>query len=244
MIQKIREAVGLLATNLVLFSSIVLTVWLPGSILLVYLRLYVFPATSGGDEFAMLAQELRVSNAIELAFGPLYTGAILYAASRLKQGLPTTYGESMSYAARKSFKLLGTRLGTGLIVLAGLIAFIVPGVILALRFALIDEIVVLEGVEGTTARNRSARLTQGKRWDILGTLILTFVGVAIAIVLISFILELPLSLIGQTENFVIAVIGECISNILLVLLIIVLFLFYWEAKNQQDVIPQNDIPRS
>jgi hypothetical protein len=244
MIQKIREATRLLTTNLMLFSAIVLTVWLPGSILLVYLRMYVFPTTSGGDEFAMILQELRVSNVIELAFGPLYTGAILYAAARLKQGLPTTYGESMSYAARKSFKLLGTRIGTGLIVLAGLIAFIVPGIILALRFALIDAIVVLEGVEGSTARNLSARLTQGKRWNILGTLILTFVGVAIAIVLVSFMLELPLSLAGQTENFVIAVIGECISNILLLLLILVLFLFYSEAKNQQDVIPHDDIPRS
>ena len=244
MIQKICEAVGLLTTNLLLFSSIVLTVWLPGSILLVYLRMYIFPATSGGDEFTMIVQELRVSNVIELAFGPLYTGAILYAAARLKQGLPTTYGESMSYGAKKSFKLLGTRLGTGFIVLAGLIVFIVPGIVLALRFALIDAIVVLEGVEGATARNLSAISTQGKRWNILGTLILTFLGVAIAIAFVSFILELPLALTGQTDNFVIAVISECISNILLLLLILVLFLFYLEAKNKQDVMPQEDISRS
>jgi hypothetical protein len=244
MIQKIREAVGLLTTNLVLFSSIVLTVWLPGSILLVYLRLYVFPATSGGDELAAILQELRVTNVIELAFGPLYTGAILYAAARVKQGLPTTYGESMSYGARKSFKLLGTRIGTGLIVFAGMLALIVPGIILALRFALIDAIVVLEGIEGSAARTLSAKLTQGKRWNILGTLILTFVGVGIAIFVVSLMLELPLSLIGQTENFAIAVIGECISNILLLLISLVLFLFYAEAKNQADVMPQDDLPRS
>ncbi|MBW4551195.1 MAG: hypothetical protein KME35_08815 [Aphanocapsa sp. GSE-SYN-MK-11-07L] len=240
MIQKIREASGLLTTNWVLFSSIVLTVWLPGSILLVYLRLYVFPEATGGDEFRMLAQELRVSNAIELAFGPIYVGAILHAASRLKQGLRTTYGESMSHAARKSFKLLGTRIGTGLIVLAGFIALIIPGVVLALRFALVDAVVVLENVEGKNARNLSARLTQGKRWNILGTIVLTLLGVVIAISLISFILYLPLSLVGQDENFVIAVISECINSILLVLPIIVLFLFYWDAKNQQTVPQQED----
>ncbi|NEQ66027.1 MAG: hypothetical protein F6K21_11095, partial [Symploca sp. SIO2D2] len=65
MIQKIREATQLLTTNLVLFSSIVLTVWLPGAILLVYLRLYVFPETTGGDEWSIFVQELRVANAIE-----------------------------------------------------------------------------------------------------------------------------------------------------------------------------------
>jgi hypothetical protein len=244
MIQKIREAVELLATNLVLFGSIVLTVWLPGSILLVYLRMYVFPATAGGDEFQLIIQELRVSNAIELAFGPFYIGALLYAASRLKQGLRVTYRESMTHAARKSFKLLATRIGSGLIIFAGLLAFIVPGVILALRFALVDAVVAIEGVEGTTARNLSAKLTQGKRWDILGTIILTFIVAVIAMFLTSLLLELPLSLTGQKESFIISVISECINNIIVSLPILVLFLFYWEAKNRQDITQHEDSARS
>lgn len=138
----------------------------------------------------------------------------------------------MAHAARRSFKLLGTRIGTGLIVLAGLIALIIPGVVLALRFALIDAIVVLEGVEGVSARNLSVQLTRGKRWSILGTMILTFIGLIVAISLVSFILYLPLGLAGQDENFVVAVICECVNNILLSLLTIVLFLFYWDAKNE------------
>ena len=232
MIQKIREAIGLFTANLTLFSLIVLTVWLPGSILLVYLRLYVFPDTSGGDEFRILAQEYRVSNAIELAFGPIYVGAMLHAVSQLKQGLRASYSESMTQAARRSFKLLGTRIGTGLIVLAGLIALVIPGIVLALRFALIDAVVVLEGVEGANARKLSERMTQGKRWSILGTMILTFVGLVIVSALVSFILYVPLSLVGQEENFSIALIDECINSILLSLPNIVLFLFYWDAKNQ------------
>ncbi len=231
MIQKIREATKLLTANFVLFSSIVLTVWLPGSILLVYLRLYIFPETSGGDELRMFTQEFRVSSAIDLAFSPIYGGAIIYAAAQLKQGLRATYGASMAHAARRSFKLLGTRIGTGLIVLAGFIAFIIPGVFLSLRFALIDAVVVLEGVEGKRARSLSTQLTQGKKWKLLGTMILTILGVVIAMLLSSLILYLPLSLIGQDENFIVAVISECISNILLVLPIIVLFLFYWDAKD-------------
>lgn len=232
MIQKIREAIGLFTKNLSLFSLIVLTVWLPGSILLVYLRLYVFPYTTGGDEFRIIIQEYRVSNVIELAFGPLYTGAILYTASQLKKGMRPTYSESMAHAARRSFNLLGTRIGTGLIILAGLIALIIPGVILALRFALIDAIVVLEGVDGASARNLSVQLTRGKRWNILGTMILTFIGLIVAIFLVSFILYLPLGLAGQDENFVVAVICECVNNILSSLLTIVLFLFYWDAKSE------------
>jgi multisubunit Na+/H+ antiporter MnhB subunit len=96
---------------------------------------------------------------------------------------------------------------------------------------LIDAVVVLEGVEGANARQLSVRMTQGKRWSILGAVVLTVVGLIVVSVLLSFILYLPLSLVGQEENFAIALIYECINNILFALLNIVLFLFYWDAKN-------------
>ncbi len=232
MIEKIREAIRFFIANLPLFGSIVLTVWLPGSILLVYLRLYVLPEATGGDELRIFIQEYRVDSAIELAFGPIYVGAILHAASQLKKGLRPTYRESMSHAARKSFKLLGARITTGLIVFAGLIALIVPGVVLAIRFALVDAIVVLEGVDGAGARKLSAKLTRGKRWPILGAVMLTFLGLILVVVLTSFLLYLPLQLAGQDENFLVDVIYECLINVLLSIFTIILFLFYWDAKNE------------
>lgn len=236
MIQKLREATKLLTENSILLSLIVMTVWLPGTILLVYLRLYVFPESLGGDEYRIFVQEFRIATAIELAFGPIYLGAIIHVLSQLKQGLQATYSESMSYAARKSFKLLSTRVVTNLIVFVGLIALIIPGIILSLRFALIDSIVVLEGKTGASARNLSTELTQGKRWNILGSMILAFLGVVIAILVIANIAYLPLAFIGQDENFFLAVIVECISSILLVFPMIVLFLYYWDAKQQQAAI--------
>lgn len=236
MIQKIREALALFASNFVLFSLIVLTVWLPGSILLIYLRLYVFPGMTGGDELRITIQELRMSQFIEGSFGTLYVGALLHALAQLKRGLHPTYRESMTHASRKCFKLFGTRFVTGLIVLGGLIVFIVPGVILALRYALIDAAVVLEGVEGSKAQKMSANLTQGKRWKIFWTMILTYLGLFIASMIVSWILYLPLSLIGQHDNFGIELIYQCIASILSALPIIVLFLFYWDAKNQQPVV--------
>ncbi len=232
MIQKINEATKLLYSNLILFSSISLTVWLPGSILLVYLRLYVLPGTTGGDETRMFLQEFRVSNAIELAFGPIYVGALIHAASQLKQGLPASYSASMAYAAKRSFKLLGTRILSGLIVGLGLFCFVIPGIVMALRFVLIDAIVILEDRSGADAQARSTHLTQGKRWKILGTMTLTIIAVALFIYLIVFTLYSLLALIGQPDNFIVAVIVECVNNVLFVIPVIVLFLFYWEAKNQ------------
>ena len=235
MIQKISEATKLLCSNLRLFSSISLTIWLPGSILLVYLRFYVFPGMTGGDETRMFIQEFRVSNVIELAFGPLYLGALIHVTAQLKQGLPAKYRASMAFAATRSFKLLGTRIFSGLIVGLGLLCFVIPGIVMALRFAFIDAIVVLEDRSGVDAQARSTQLTQGKRWKILGTMTLTVIGLSLAVFLVSFILYLLLALIGQSDNFIVAVMVECINNILLIIPVIVLFLFYWEAKNQAPV---------
>jgi hypothetical protein len=232
MIDKISEATQLLFSNLRLFGSIMLTIWLPSSILLVYLRLYVFPETLGGDETKMFLQEFRVSMVIDLAFGPLYTGALIYTAAQLKQGLVASYGESMAYAGKRSFKLLGTQIFSGLIVGFGLVCFVIPGIFMALRFALIDSIVVLDGQSGAEAQAQSTKLTQGRKWAILGTMLLTFVGASLVIGLISFVSYFLLGLSGQTDNFVVAVILECISNLILILPVIVLFLFYWDSKDQ------------
>jgi len=85
---------------------------------------------------------------------------------------------------------------------------------------------------GANARQLSTQMTQGKRWSILGTMVLTFIGLFMISALVAFILYLPLSLVGQEENFAIALIYECINSVLFSLLNIVLFSFYWDAKNQ------------
>ena len=236
MIQKISEAIKLLLSNFTLFSQIILTVWLPGSILVVFLRLYVFPDIAGGDELRSLAMELRVSNLIELSCGPIYVGALLYALSQIKQGFAINYREAMSHGATRSFKLLATRISTGLIVFLGFIALIIPGVILGLRFALVDMVVVLEGINGSNARRRSTELTKRKRWKIFGATIITILGILLFNALSSSLLYSPLSVIGQEGNvflnFIVGVTDFGISSIVIAVLYIVLFLYYWEAKER------------
>jgi hypothetical protein len=230
MIQKIREATALLFGNLSLYGAIVLTVWLLPSILLIYLRLHSFPMMNTKSEGLI---DFQVSCWLELAFGPFCTGAILYATDRLQQGWPATYTASMSYGAKQSLRLLGARLVCGFIVLLGLILLIIPGIILALRLALIEPIVVLERSNGFDARKRSTELTQGIKWQILGTNLLTYVWSIIVIFLLTVIRELAFSLVGQSESFSAQVIGQLIGQLAWVIPTIVCFLFYWEAKQKR-----------
>jgi uncharacterized membrane protein len=205
---------------------------LPGSILIWYLELV------GEDKLGItfylepgrhITLSINVGTAIGLIFGPLYVGAILYAASQLKQGLGANYHQCMTYAVRRSLQLLGTRTIAGFIILGGLIALVIPGVILALRFALVDAIVILEGVGGTRALNLSAKMSQGKKWSLLGAITLAFIGVIGALYLVTALV----SLTGQHESsFAISVITSCIGVLLLQFPVFVTFLFYWEAKCQ------------
>ncbi len=234
MIQKIREAIGLLADHLTLFSLIVLTIWLPASIFLTYMRLYVLPESSSGDELYLIIQELRISSLIEFTFGPLYIGALIHALSQIKQGQHPRYGESMSHGARKCFKLFTTRLITGLIIAVGFVALIVPGVILSLRYSLVDEAVILENLQGNEARHLSVQLTRGKRWQVLGSLVLLTIALVIILSGLNIALYLPLTLMGQQDNFLIDLLYECISSVMFLLPTILLFLFYWEARNQRS----------
>lgn len=240
MIQKLRDAIDLFIANLGLFSSITLIVWLPALILSVYLSLYVFPETTEGNGFQNLPIEFILYLILYLISYPLYVGAILDAAARLKQGMQPTYRSSLAYSAQRLLPLLGTQIIAGLVITAGLIALIIPGLILALCFTLVDAVVVLEGVAGIRALKRSIRLTKGKRWNILGALILTSLGIIITISIISFLLNLPLLLVGKDENFLVALINDCISQIILTIPIIVLFLYYWEAKNQEITAQSED----
>lgn len=232
MFNKVKEAIDILLANLPLFSKIVLTVWLPGSIIIVLLRYYFFPTMAEADELQTIAMEIRVSNLIEVAFSPLYGGALIYALSRRKQGLTVNYRESMSYAGQRSLKLFATRLSTGLIIFLGFIALIIPGIILGLRFALVDMVVELDRINGSQARQLSARLTKGKRGKIFGATTITIVGLLIFNYLLAWAFSIPLMLFGIETNFLADVVYECTVSVVSAIMYIVLFLFYWESKSQ------------
>ena len=68
----------------------------------------------------------------------------------------------------------------GIGIALGLVLLIVPGLYLLTRWALIVPVIVLEGRRAGEAFGRSWELVKGNGWSVLGLVLLTFVGVAIA----------------------------------------------------------------
>ncbi len=184
MYKRIAQAFTLLWTDFGVLALIVLTVWLPGN-LASDLVDRAFPRAGFWTSF-------RVSMFIEIAFGPLCSAGIIYVLSRRLRGESTSYRETMSFAVRKWWPVFAANLTAGMRVVLGFLALIVPGTVLAVRYSLIDAVVVLEGKDTYDARMRSIELTAGKRWQIFFSGLLFF----ITLILVIFVVYAPL---GESE---------------------------------------------
>jgi hypothetical protein len=121
------------------------------------------------------------------------------------------------YTAAPAVQLVG---GAFLVALSFLILF------LLVRFALVDSVVVLDGASPLTAWRRTAAITAGQRWSILGT------------AAVLFVLIFGLAVIGGqafravpgANHFVARVLFDCVLAVSQSLFTISLFLFYWRKQ--------------
>ena len=228
MLRKFAEAIRLCGTNFVLIASIVLTVWLPGNLLGEYLVWYV-----PSDDDVM--RYFRVESLIEGVFGPIYCGALVYALVQLKEGRRPTYFEAISVGRRNWGRLFSARFQAGIWIVFGLVLLVVPGIVLMVRCAFIDAVVVLEGVGGNRARSRSAELTRGFRWQIFLAGLLFF-GIFVPL---SFVIRVPFEQFFPALNSMATDVAvDCVLDMAYAILQIVIFLYYWQATEPADVEPE------
>ena len=152
---KVVMAFRLLFQQLPLITALVLTIWIPGQLL-------IEAAQAGNPNPADVLSVVQLSMLVEIVFGPICTGGVITALAAQMSGEKTPYPEAIRAGLHHWGRLFGARIVAQGLVMLGLLAFIIPGIILAVRFSLIDEVVVLEGAGVTAARNRSVQLTRGK----------------------------------------------------------------------------------
>ncbi len=233
------ETVRLLGAHLDLFTLISLTVWLPGHVLRNYLEFFGPPEESA-------AQSLGLVLMIQVIFDPLVVSATLAALGRIKQGLPVGYGVAMTEGMAAWGRLfvvrfiincavalpvlggLGIRPSTpwGLVAGSLLLAVAVLLLVLLVRFAVVDSVVVLERGNVVTAWRRTARLTAGRRWLILRTAASLFVLILSFAMLVGQVFRMAPDL----NHFVTRVLVDCVLAVSQSLFTVVFFLIYWQAR--------------
>jgi len=219
---KMVMAFRLLFGQLPLFAALVLTIWIPGHLL-------IDMAVGGNPNQADPVTVLLLGQLVLIVFGPIYDAGIITALAGRMSGERTSYLEAMRAGLHHWGRLFGARVVAYLFVFLGSIAFIIPGLILLIRFMLIDEVVVLEGAGVSESRQRSTQLTWGKALQIFRAWVVSNALVMIFALSLATLLELA----GLQNYPLVADACGCLISVFAVFFNCLLFLYYWEARQQE-----------
>jgi hypothetical protein len=219
---KLATALRLYFGNLPLIAAVVLTVWLPANFLL---ELILEDRPDSDDPLVAM----QFNNIAEAFLGPFVSGALIAALAERVEGRRAGYWAAMGVGLRRWGKVFVARLQAGLLIILGLIALIVPGVIMAVRYALIDPAVVLEGATASESRTRSTELARGQGWQIAFTGLLFPVTFA-ALMAGTWLLAVAFPSFNRLAG---AVTADCVSDLVRSWFTCVFFLYYWGARHRK-----------
>lgn len=141
-----------------------------------HLGLYSPDATrAGGLTPSGFSSAMFISSLVGFTLSAIVQGALTRATVSANEGRLATFGESLSSAFRVLLPLIGLSILWALGVMVGFVLLLVPGIILLLMWAVAVPSLVIEREGVFAAFRRSAQLTEGSRWKILGLCIVLLV---------------------------------------------------------------------
>jgi hypothetical protein len=105
-----------------------------------------------------------------LVLNPISTAAVTYGVLQQIRGKHASFGECLRVGIGRMFHVLGVALASSVAIILGIIACIVPGVILSTALFVATPVAILERAKVTNALQRSADLTRDHRMSIFGVL--------------------------------------------------------------------------
>jgi hypothetical protein len=161
------------------------------------------PSESYGQE-EYIYDEGRGSNPILVALGAVGTmvgvflaiignklsqGALTHSVSKQYLGEDVTIGVAYRYVGKRLLRLIGAAILVGLIVFAGLLLFVVPGIIFSLWYAIVVPVIIEEDCRVTEALSRSKNLVAGNLGKVF--------SLGLLIWLIGLVVQVPFQILGQ-----------------------------------------------
>ena len=168
---------------------------------------------------------------ISWIIGNVISGVCVKCASDLIEKGKASLGESFNFTVYKLPSLLIATLITGILVALGLLALIVPGIILYIMFYLVIPAIMIENIGALDSLSRSRRLVSN-RW--LKTFVLALI-VGLIIGIAAFVVNLIMAPLGIYRSLV----GSVITAFVQPIIPISLTVYYYSmlAKEQQRIPP-------
>jgi hypothetical protein len=170
------RAVGVLSRHVVLFVLVAAAAQLPSLVIA-----FLVPGIGVGSRAAGFMTIAVVSWFTIVVILPITQTIVYHGAFQDMCSRPIRFGDSLTLAFRRFFPVLGALICMGVLIMVGFLLLVVPGIIALTVVAVAVPVCVVERVGPFASIRRSARLTKGNRWKILGIFLLLFVAsIAIA----------------------------------------------------------------
>lgn len=139
-------------------------------------------------------------NLVQALIGPLVVAVIVGVVDDVLHGRPANTSAALDRIRGKTGLLIGIAFAQGFLTIVGLVALIIPGLlVIAWTFAA-PMAVVVEGVDGIgEAFSRARALARGHFGHVLGTIVLAYVAVLFGVVVLAMAVGLVLGLLAVPE---------------------------------------------
>ena len=160
---------------------------------------------------------LALFGLIEWIVHILASGMAVKVTANLLEGNPASPKESAYHTARKLPALLTAGLMTGLLTIAGLILFIIPGILFIVMFSFVTPAIILEGGSSMESLQRSRELVRRRRGT---TFVVQFLTLLISVTLTWLVgdLNIPLGPVTPLISLGVSVLVQPINPIALTVL--------------------------
>jgi hypothetical protein len=226
--------------NFITFFLIALSVLAP--LALIQFAYDVTVVRDIGEFGEVLVDDVDAYTAMTLLFTLAYllinvlaVGAMFALAVRSYLGQKRTVGQVLSETVRRLLPFLGLMLLFYLGVGFGMIALIVPGIFLAVSWAFIAPAFWAEGAGVFTSYGRSWRLISGRRWTVLGLVVIGFLVYAVVSAVFG-VVGLILLFTDNTLLFLVTsdLINAVVSAVALPLFPSILTAAYYDARVRKE----------
>ena len=164
--------------------------------------------------FAALFLLVAVIFVVNIVFSTIAEGsAVKMGSEQITKG-QVSLGASIRFVVSKLLSIWALSIIVGIIVFLGIIALIVPGIILAIMFSLALPVLLIENIGVTESMGRSRQLVSHRWAKTFGTFLVLGIIVLVASLIFSAITA-PLGIIGTVVNGILSALYQPLFPILM-----------------------------
>jgi len=226
------KSFSVLFGNFVKFFVVTAILWVP-SILFSIFFLGASTATSGGTvELGAKGPAAFGFAAVMVVAATVMYGAVIHMTCLTLADRPAGVGAAIGKGFARFFPLFIAYILLSILVTIGLIFLIAPGLWILAIYALVLPAIVAENKGPFAGMGRSAALTKGYRWKVLGASILLFVLIIAVSFVTQFIIGIVAAVGGAGDISATLIVTVTVTSLIQIVIYLYMLIFYTTLYHQ------------